>query len=563
MHKLLKRLNRFIFCVFSLCAVSCGSLKTAVKPIDYDSSTAVLYEVSLGEKSLAKEPLTALSKALVLKSKTAGYAEVSALYDKAVAASRKNFDEAVAAKNWDKALLYFYSLANAGLAPAGWTETSLQESQADGWRRNGDTVLVASRKTSKTDNSEIKPSSAVIEKMIRGTVTVWVDRGMNIEKGVAFADRVIGSGFFIDKRGYFLTNYHVIQSEVDPTYEGYSRVYVKDPNNSALRIPAKVIGWDSILDVALLKTELTPEVTFNFGSSGDLTIGSRIYAIGSPAGLEKTLTSGIVSAKNRRFLSLGSVLQIDAAINHGNSGGPLIDEYGNAQAIVFAGLERNEGLNFAIPIELVKAVLPALFAGGEVKHSWFGSFGHTIASGEKDLIESGISVDYILPLSPAYGAGINEGDIIQKINGATVKTLEDIQDYIFSIPVKTIVRAEGLTLVDGKYVSAVWFVQLDGRPEFPGRTAYETDVMSRVMLPLTGMKLARVARNSYRILDTIKGSPADETGFSENDYVELKGEQLNKNNEILYIQVYAKRRKAGYLEGFMGLYAYLDDPSYF
>ena len=128
---------------------------------------------------------------------------------------------------------------------------------------------------------------------------------------------------------------------------------------------------------------------------------------------------------------------------------------------------------------------------------------------------------------------------------------------------KTIVRAEGLTLVDGKYVSAVWFVQLDGRPEFPGRTAYETDVMSRVMLPLTGMKLARVARNSYRILDTIKGSPADETGFSENDYVELKGEQLNKNNEILYIQVYAKRRKAGYLEGFMGLYAYLDDPSYF
>lgn len=564
MRKSLKQPIKYgVIIILCLYASACNSLKTPTAPVDYDSSSAVLYEVSLGEKSLPKDPLTALSKALVLQSKTAGYAEVSALYNKAVTESRQNFTKAVGAGDWDKALLYFSSLANVGLAPEGWTETSLRENQAELWQRKGDAVLVASRKNAKTDNSEIKPSPAVIEKMIRGTVTVWVDRGMSIQKGVAFADRIIGSGFFIDKRGYFLTNYHVIQSEVDPTYEGYSRVYIKDPKNSALRIPAKVIGWDSILDVALLKTELTPEVVFNFGSSEDLTIGSRIYAIGSPAGLEKTLTSGIVSAKNRRLLSLGNVLQIDAAINHGNSGGPLIDEYGNAQAIVFAGLEQNEGLNFAIPIELVKTILPDLFAGGEVKHGWFGSFGHTIVSAEHAEVETGVSVDYILPHAPAYSAGLNEGDIIQKINGLTVKTLEDIQDVIFSIPVKTIIKVEGLTKKDGGYRAAAWFVQLGARPEFPGREAYKTDVMSRVMLPLTGMKLEKVARNSYRVINIIKGSPADETGFAENDYVELKGEHLNKDDEILYIQVYAKRRKAGYLEGFMGLYAYLDDPNYF
>ena len=130
---------------------------------------------------------------------------------------------------------------------------------------------------------------------------------------------MIGSGFFIDANGYLITNYHVIQSEVDPEYEGFSRVYIKRAENPTVRIPAKVVGWDATFDLALLKMEINPEVYFQLGSAEDLNIGSRIYAIGSPAGLEQTLTSGIVSAQNRRLLSLGSVLQIDAPVNHGSS----------------------------------------------------------------------------------------------------------------------------------------------------------------------------------------------------------------------------------------------------
>lgn len=564
LHTKLKKLNLVLLPCFCLYLFACESVKKAVSPIDYDSSSVVLYEVSLGEKALEKEPLKALSRSLVLKSKTSNYVEVARLYSRAINECQKQFAFAVEAKDWDKALLYFSSLANIGLAPAYWTETSLKESRELEWKRKGNDALIASQKKGSTGYAQVKPSTAIIEKMIKGTVTVWVDRGMNIEKGVAFADRVIGSGFFIDERGYFLTNYHVIQSEVDPAYEGYSRVYIKDPNNSSVRLPAKVIGWDSILDVALLKTELTPEVIFNFGSSEDLTIGSRVFAIGSPAGLEKTLTSGIVSAKNRRLLSLGSVLQIDAAINHGNSGGPLIDEYGHAQAIVFAGLAQNEGLNFAVPIELVKAILPALFAGGEVKHSWFGAYGHSILAEEKKDVESGVAVDYILPFSPAYFAGVNEGDIVQSVNGLSIKSLEDVQDVIFGTPTQTIIKVTGLALQkDETYKTATWFVQLDKRPEFPGFKAYETDIPARIMLPLAGLKLEKVSGNSYRVIKTIKGSTADEIGFTENDHVELKGTRLDSKNEILYVQVYAKRRKAGYLEGFLGFFAYLDSPNFF
>lgn len=108
-------------------------------------------------------------------------------------------------------------------------------------------------------------------RMISGTVTILVDRGIKVEKGVGFADRVIGSGFFIDKRGYILTNHHVIESEVDPKYKGYSRLFIRLSESPAgERIPAKVVGYDKTLDLALIKTEITPE--YVFGGSGGQTL---------------------------------------------------------------------------------------------------------------------------------------------------------------------------------------------------------------------------------------------------------------------------------------------------
>ena len=161
-------------------------------------------------------------------------------------------------------------------------------------------------------------SAPSFPRMISGTVTILVDRGIKVEKGVGFPDRVIGSGFFIDKRGYILTNHHVIESEVDPKYKGYSRLFIRLSESPAgERIPAKVVGYDKAFDLALIKTEITPEYVFGGWSGQTLTPGDRIFAIGSPAGLEKTITSGIISAMGRRLLQVGDSMQVDVPLNPG------------------------------------------------------------------------------------------------------------------------------------------------------------------------------------------------------------------------------------------------------
>jgi S1-C subfamily serine protease len=164
--------------------------------------------------------------------------------------------------------------------------------------------------------------------MIKGVATVLVDRGYRIERGRGLPDRVLGSAFFVDSAGYLITNYHVIASEVDPTYEGYSRMFIRLGDSASARIPAKVVGWDKTMDLALIKAEIKPEYVFSVVDRIIPQVGDTVYAIGSPGGLEKTVTSGIVSALGRRFLQIGDVIQIDAAVNHGNSGGPVVDMAG-------------------------------------------------------------------------------------------------------------------------------------------------------------------------------------------------------------------------------------------
>ncbi|HAK45645.1 MAG TPA: hypothetical protein DCO79_06970, partial [Spirochaeta sp.] len=194
-------------------------------------------------------------------------------------------------------------------------------------------------------NERVEAISALTEytpekaEMISGTVTIWVDRGIRIEKGVGYPDRVIGSGFYIDSRGYILTNYHVISSEVDTEYEGFSRLYIKYDKNEE-KIPASVVGWDASLDIALIKVAYTPEYIYSFPEIREFKPGEKIYAIGSPGGLDKTITSGIISASgDRRLLPLGDTIQVDVPINSGNSGGPVVDNDGNLVGVVFAGIE--------------------------------------------------------------------------------------------------------------------------------------------------------------------------------------------------------------------------------
>lgn len=560
----------------ALSVFACATPGSGERKVPYSDERSILFQIEQTRKVMESDPVEALARIRALKDNTKGFAQLEALYEDAVSRSRSEFDAAVAGGHWSDAMVIFRSLDALSAAPTGWTADKISANRLRVWSDEGNRTLAELGAVQRSTPEDEAPAPGVAARLLKGTVTVWVDRGLRVENGVGYADRVIGSGFFIDERGYFITNYHVIESEVNPKYEGYSRLFIKLPSDPDTRVPAKVIGWDPVLDLALVKTEIEPPAVFQLGSSRDLKVGNRIYAIGSPAGLEQTLTSGIVSAQNRRLLSLGDVLQIDAPINHGNSGGPIIDEAGRVQAVVFAGIEPYEGLNFAIPVELLRIDLPALYEGGKVSHPWLGAYGKTVPlPGRPDL--TGVSVVYTAPGSPCEIAGIPEGAVITAVNGTPVRTLEELQGYLIRENPRTIVRLTGTLPVGiaGREAACSgadtessqtrdWFVMLVARPEQPGEGIAKTDLRSRALLPLTGLRLEQVGNSGrYTVASVVRGSIADESGFSEMDVVEIREFVTDSENGIASVQLYTKRRKSGYLDAFIGLGASLDSPSYF
>jgi len=389
-----------------------------------------------------------------------------------------------------------------------------------------------------------------VERMVQGTVTVWVNRGIKLERGMGFPDRVIGSGFFIDSRGYLLTNYHVIASEVDPEYEGYSRLYIRLSDSVEEKVPARVVGYDRLFDLALIKAEVEPQFTFSYSGSSDLKVGGRIIAIGSPAGLENTVTSGIVSATGRRFLQMGDAIQVDVPINYGNSGGPLLDDSGQLVGIVFAGIEQFEGVNFAIPYNWVEKALPRLYRGDEAGHPWLG-----IAMQEGD---KGLEVIYTVPGSPADRAGIKEGDILVSLNGTSYTAIGDIQSALLDLDYPVLVNLEWQR--DGQSFSGA--LSLAERPYSPIEESLAKDLRDNVLLPLFGIKIEKTSRflwrTNYTVRRVLPGSIADETGLSKDDPLSIQGWELDEENRFALLRIYVKKRKSGFLESAVQLAAYLE-----
>jgi len=390
--------------------------------------------------------------------------------------------------------------------------------------------------------------------LIKGVVTIWVNRGMKIENGAGIPDRVIGSGFFIDRRGYLLTNYHVIESQVDPEYEGYSRLYIKLSGNAKERIPAKVIGWDKIFDIALLKVMVKPKTIFYFGSEKRYSPGTSIIAIGSPGGLENSITSGIISAEGRKFFQMGTALQVDVPVNHGNSGGPLLDEDNNLIGVVFAGIEQFEGVNFAIPEYYVANLLPELYRGGKIQHPFLGM----VLYEDKD----GLLITYVTPGSSADIAGIKAGDWLISFNGETLHTIDQVHTMFFGFDPDEVIK--GVWKHDQH--SQTGLLALTVRPDLPVKNAYKKDLYENLFLPLFGMKVDQVSSGifsrNFIITDILEGSPADNAGLSRNDPFSLQKIKADDKNNILQIQVRIKKRKSGFLEGGLLLQAYMELNSF-
>jgi S1-C subfamily serine protease len=242
-----------------------------------------------------------------------------------------------------------------------------------------------------------------------------------------------GSGFVIDGEGHILTNNHVI--------DGADKVTVK-LGASEKSYDAEVVGADPGTDVALLKVdapanELHP---LTLGHSSELEVGDPVVAIGNPFGLDRTVTSGIVSALQRQIqspngFSISHVIQTDAAINPGNSGGPLIDGQGevvgiNSQIQTGGSGNGNVGIGFAIPIDTVRTEIRQLETKGEVEHAFIGISGGTVtpelAKALNLSAEEGVIVQSVVKGGPADEAGIEGGNTTATIDGAEVQLGGDI-----------------------------------------------------------------------------------------------------------------------------------------
>ena len=232
-----------------------------------------------------------------------------------------------------------------------------------------------------------------------------------------FRQRGEGSGFIIHEDGYILTNAHVVENSDS----------VQVALSTGRLFKGKLIGMDKVADLALIKIDSPdPLPVIPLGSSKELKPGDWVMAIGSPFGLDLTVTVGIVSAKGR---SLGATpyddfIQTDTPINPGNSGGPLINTQGEVVGINTAVMQMGQGLGFSLPVDLAKKLVPELKANGKVTRSWLGVSVQDITLADKESLKLGVDqgslVREVVVDSPAYKAGLKVNDVIVEFNGHTI-----------------------------------------------------------------------------------------------------------------------------------------------
>jgi len=260
-----------------------------------------------------------------------------------------------------------------------------------------------------------------------------------------------GSGFLWDREGHIVTNYHVIQ--------GAQKVEVSFGGDVTL--PATVIGADPLNDLAVIKVESAPAGVepVEVGSSGNLKVGQTAIAIGNPFGqFERTLTVGVISALNRTIETdntvLRGVIQTDAAINRGNSGGPLLDSSGRligVNSAIYSPTGTSAGVGLAIPVDKVRRVVPVLLREGRYPHPWLGIEGlgyelsPALARGLDLPVERGLLVARLYQDSPADQAGLRSarrevivgnrrylvgGDVVAAVDGKPTAKWEDLNSYL-------------------------------------------------------------------------------------------------------------------------------------
>jgi putative serine protease PepD len=289
----------------------------------------------------------------------------------------------------------------------------------------------------RTSNPDV--AEAVAKKAVPSVVNVTIQQAVvdPFSGAKSYQDLGNGSGIIIRSDGYILTNNHVVS--------GADRIMV---SVGVTTKEAKVVGTDPTTDLAVIKIDGTGYPAITVGSSKDLAVGQWVMAVGSPFGLEKTVTSGIISALQRSeqaqsqtsndITTYTNLIQTDAAINPGNSGGALVDEQGRLVGLNSliqspsggVGAAQSAGIGFAIPVDFAIDIARQLIATGHATHPYLGVSTQTVdesVAAQYGLnIKSGALVRVVSPGSPAEKAGIRAGDIITKIGDTQISAVADI-----------------------------------------------------------------------------------------------------------------------------------------
>ena len=260
--------------------------------------------------------------------------------------------------------------------------------------------------------------------------------GGSILNNISSDELGLGTGIVVSENGYILSNSHV-------TGEKYSTCYVTVDENT---YKGTVVWSDVELDLSIVKIMANKLTYVQFGDSKNLRVGETTYAIGNPIGYEfrRTVTSGIISALNRTIKIdednstsyISDLIQTDATINPGNSGGPLINAKGEVIGINTVKITSAEGIGFAIPINVIKPVVESFKTKGSFEEATLGIYAYDGDVAEylnlKNKKSKGIYVSKITINGPSYKTELQEGDLITKINGQELTTINDLRQYIYT-----------------------------------------------------------------------------------------------------------------------------------
>ncbi len=340
-----------------------------------------------------------------------------------------------------------------------------------------------------------------------------------------YTSRSLGSGFIISDNGYILTNYHVVS--------GADEVKVKLSGGREFK--AVVKGWDDKLDLALLKIDTKDHLPVaKLGDSDKTEVGEWVMAIGNPFGLGQTVTSGIVSAKERVIGSgpYDDFIQTDASINPGNSGGPLINTSGEVIGINTAIVAGGQGIGFAIPINMAKNIITQLKEKGKVTRGWLGV---VIQSITPDLAksfglkgEAGALVSEVVKGSPADKAGLKTGDIITEFNGKKIHDMNELPRLVAVTPVGGKVKVA--VIRNGKILHKTVTIETMKEGAGEGQSTVVREKLGITIAPLTPEMAAKMGIKETKgvvITEVAPGSVADESGIAAGDVVkEVDGAEI-------------------------------------